>query len=105
MKQKIFIASVIFVLCAAVAVSLFVFTGKSVNSANDAIEIAQEKVLAKYGEDFSDCNINAVLSDGIWTVSYFEKSENDDTAICGGGYPEVRIKQSNGRILYCMLQK
>ena len=105
MKFKIIIVSVILILCATIAVSLFVFTGKPVNSANDAIEIAQEQVLAKYGKGFSDCNINAVLSDGIWTVSYFKNSENDDTAICGGGYPEVRIKQSNGRIVYCMLQK
>lgn len=79
------------------------FKGNPIDSSSEAIKIAQKYVNEKYGQDFLDYNINATLENQIWTVSYLKKIESE--IILGGGGPEVRLEQSNGKVISCLLQK
>ncbi len=95
---------VLFILCIC-----FVFSscrgGESVNSADEAIKIAQDYVFEKYENNFDDYEISTDLKDGVWTVYYSLKSDNADIYILGGGGPQLEINQSNGKVTSCFLQE
>ena len=103
MNHKPIIICAVFLLM--LTVGFYVFsTGKPVESKDDAIAIAQKHVSQKYSDDFSNCNISATLQEQIWIVSY-SRPTDDGKYLLGGGCPEVRINQTNGNIISCLLQK
>lgn len=69
-----------------------------------AIQIAQEHVSSKYGDQFEGYSNNAVLVDGIWVVSYHANSFDNDFRL-GGGAPVIKINADDGRVISCLLQK
>ena len=102
MKNKLIILCLLLVL---VFVSCFcLFRGHTVNSSGEAIEIAQKYVNEKYGQKFEDYIVNVTLNDHIWIVSFSKKNFSSEP-MCGGGGPKILIKQSNGKIISCVLQK
>jgi len=74
------------------------FMGKPVKTEAHAIEIAKEHVFKKYQDDFSGHKIAVYSESNIWIVSY------EWGGGFGGGGPEVHIRKSNGKVIYCMLQ-
>jgi len=87
-----------------VVVCFFVFKDQPINSSDEAIKIAQKYVNKKYGCHFSEYNINATLDDNIWVVSYYKRSSNSEIVLGGGG-PKVHIRQTDGKVISCLLQK
>lgn len=106
MKKKIFS----FVMLSIVVISLFSGSciyfnrGTFVETKEMAIEIAKEHVMQKYGKSFDDYEVIAVLNDSVWIVGYIKTDENNGFVIAGGGGPQVKIKQSSGRVIECLLQ-
>ena len=105
MKYRSMIIGVLAVLVVAAGCFLFLKKGDPVDSTTEAIHIAQAYVNKKYGQEFSDCNIHAALEDNIWVVDFWVEQEGTDDIVAGGGTPIVEIKQSNGKVISCLLSK
>ena len=83
-----------------------------VESKQEAIEIAKRYVKEKYKRSFEDYQIKVVIeseldadgSDDVWVVSY-SYIDKFGYAVEGGGGPEVHIRKTDGKIIYCMLQQ
>jgi len=100
-KTRTIIVGLILITTIIIA-SFLLLKGEQIHSKDMAISIANEYVSEKYEKAFTDYETTAVLEDGIWIVSY---SEETNSNLLGGGLPVVKIKQSNGKVISCLLQK
>ena len=86
-----------------VIVGAFVFIGKPTNTREDATIKAQEYVLKRYDNKFSECTVLDVsLEENTWVVSF---GEEESIYMAGGGYPMVFINKNNDKLIWSLLQK
>ena len=83
---------------------LYFNRGTFVETKEMAIEIAKEYAMNKYDKSFDDYEVIAVLNDSVWVVGFIKTDGNNSHLIAGGGGPQVKIKQSSGRVIECLLQ-
>ena len=108
---RLFLGILIFILLAiGIVIYVYYFHGKTVESKEQATQIAKEYVYDKYKNSFDNYEISVELNDDIWIVSYgisaiYNEYGEISGATLGGGGPEVHIRKRNGRVLKCTLQK
>jgi len=98
-KVVLFAISIICIVAIFVLMNFLFFAKQPVESKEEAIVIAKEYVQKKYNHNFNEYEIRAEQENDIWVISY-----GLGFGIVGGGGPEVHIKKSSGRIIYCSLQ-
>ena len=111
MEKKHFIIIIVSIIVLSITVFCIIFftRGTPVESEAKAKEIARNHVLKKYSDSFDDYEISVNDDGELWIVSYdippvYDENGEIVEATLGGGGPEVKIKKSNGKITYCMLQ-
>ena len=100
MKKYVFMCLILICL---IVIGIYFFTGKPVETEEQALEIAKAHVLRKYKNSFDEYNITVFTRDDLWIVCYFILNE-DGTSPEGGEGPAVYIKKSNGRVIRSYLQ-
>ena len=114
----ILVLAAVLLILASLATAYFLRPKNPVETEEEAIDIAKEYVVKKYGHPFSDYYINVYFFEkddlertkeqNCWEVSYGKNDwDNYDGGpiVLGGGGPSVIIRKSDGKVVRCELQK
>ena len=101
--MKLMVVTVIISVVSLIVIGGIVFIGEPINTKEEATIRAQEYVLKRYGDEFSECVVFDVsLEENNWVVS-FGKEKN--IYMAGGGYPVVVINKNNDKLIWSLLSK
>jgi len=103
--KKIYIIIMVIGIVLLIIISYLLLNHSSVETREQAIQIAKEYVNKMYDNDFNEYIINVEFENDIWIVYYSKNIESEENSIIGGGGPSLEIRKSDGKVLSCLLQK